>query len=1256
MVGRKGSSFSNPIRSPETEVLPLPQKDAPDKMVGLGRPINDDRTCDHSTFLEEEAEDLALKKAEEALSLKERETRWGFLLSELQTTAKVVTILFKNPSLFVADPYLAESRLYTMITRDRKTKRENRDVYKKIMNEEKSRRRRYQRFQDVEAVRKTTMKREREEALQSLLLPPSPTTPGSQLLEWNGVAPPDEEEEEGKETVEPHSKSQAGEEEKRGKNYEENIPDGNSAQKKRPKTEPYSHETLKSMPGEGNSCASLSETEVTPDLPVPHEEGTSITTIATSEGQAGILPANPSSWSEMDRTLFRMVGAFENICRLDACRVGVTHPPSPCTSRGGDIFMSGAEEGEKRGRGGGEHGKTSRKGAPAVDVASSVPPLSSSFSSHTKSSPTPSATCTAVAVTLSQLTAQVYRYLPHSYGTQMPPPLFPGPVPRSRVSVATTSIPAEAVRSSGKNMMGFFSIFSFIRDNIPLEHQMYLAAWELCMARAMIKLVPLKPIPRPIVTSSCSNRNIDERKGTTGEVEYLAHRQGDKQLSSPTRSTIHPAFINGEEVIVCGAPLPIGTLSSFSFTPSMAVKGEKREEKINDVVWLYRHWMSWLHQFDVDATVGSGKISKEVAQSNNHQNHLGEAGMNARGTTPHTGEEVAASVQVMQEWSLRSGKLVSAGCSGETLLNEIEAVLVGEVNTSEGNATRSTFFESFLKDVEDSSSPVKAALSTLRFFLLRRCYELAAVRYFPPSPIVIDTKPPTSDDVEPDIFNVYDDLQLYANETTSEEHLKVSKLASCYTCKVRYKILHPYYYSMCHLCGEYNYNKRLMTADLRGKNVLLTGCRIKIGYMMALSLLRCGARLLGTTRFAHEALARFRAEPDYPLWKDRLHLFSLDLRDMWMTTQFCHFVRMYFGGKLYAIINNAAQTIARTPAYTASLRALEQCPPADLQEALAEDKRATMWHHFFCRHSTMRIGVPLALETEHVKLEAGISTKASGKRNLHQITAVPYASPTISSSSGSRSAAGESDASAEGRNESSSAEEELPPEVCGPNAGHTAEDTTSSLSAGADHYKERPISGTSGDAGSENGTGVMTIAQFDRYDTFAEESDLREKNSWVMNLAEVSGGEAAEVMAINALSPFIINAKLKPCLLNREGEETSPLLPPEPRFIINVSAMEGQFYRYKQTTHPHTNMAKAALNMMSRTSGEDYAADGIYMNSVDTGWITDESPKAKKERRADQLLLCPLDEVDAAARCLDLIYVKSREYGKFYKDFKEIPW
>ena len=91
-----------------------------------------------------------------------------------------------------------------------------------------------------------------------------------------------------------------------------------------------------------------------------------------------------------------------------------------------------------------------------------------------------------------------------------------------------------------------------------------------------------------------------------------------------------------------------------------------------------------------------------------------------------------------------------------------------------------------------------------------------------------------------------------------------------------------------------------------------------------------------------------------------------------------------------------------------------------------------------------------------------------------------------------------------------------------------------------------------------------------------------------------------QVLTINAVGPFILTAKLKPLL------KQSPF---ERKFVVNVSAMEGQFSRVsKGHRHPHTNMAKAALNMMTRTSGLEYQMDGIYMTAVDTGWITDERP------------------------------------------------
>ena len=132
-----------------------------------------------------------------------------------------------------------------------------------------------------------------------------------------------------------------------------------------------------------------------------------------------------------------------------------------------------------------------------------------------------------------------------------------------------------------------------------------------------------------------------------------------------------------------------------------------------------------------------------------------------------------------------------------------------------------------------------------------------------------------------------------------------------------------------------------------------------------------------------------------------------------------------------------------------------------------------------------------------------------------------------------------------------------------------------------------------------------------RLDQDLQQVDLRGRNSWRLTLAEVPSVELLETQLVNAVAPFVLNARLKPLMLRT---------PERDKHIVNVSAVEGQFYRrFKTTKHPHTNMAKAALNMMTRTSAADYHADGIHMNSVDTGWVTDEDPVAHRraqDRRA----------------------------------------
>merc|ERR1712232_71279 len=156
---------------------------------------------------------------------------------------------------------------------------------------------------------------------------------------------------------------------------------------------------------------------------------------------------------------------------------------------------------------------------------------------------------------------------------------------------------------------------------------------------------------------------------------------------------------------------------------------------------------------------------------------------------------------------------------------------------------------------------------------------------------------------------------------------------------------------------------------------------------------------------------------------------------------------------------------------------------------------------------------------------------------------------------------------------------------------------------------------------------TLSVLPAGERDVHGQQLDLRERNSWLLRLGEVSTPETVEVFCINTLTPFIINGRLRP-LLERS--------PNPDKYIVNVSAMEGKFYRYKQPTHPHTNMAKAALNMMTKTCSEDLARQGIYMNSVDTGWINDENPLPTAQRIAEEHgFQTPIDEVDAAARILD---------------------
>jgi NAD(P)-dependent dehydrogenase (short-subunit alcohol dehydrogenase family) len=168
-----------------------------------------------------------------------------------------------------------------------------------------------------------------------------------------------------------------------------------------------------------------------------------------------------------------------------------------------------------------------------------------------------------------------------------------------------------------------------------------------------------------------------------------------------------------------------------------------------------------------------------------------------------------------------------------------------------------------------------------------------------------------------------------------------------------------------------------------------------------------------------------------------------------------------------------------------------------------------------------------------------------------------------------------------------------------------------------------------------------------------QQLDLRKANSWRMELADVPTVELIEVHLVNSIAPFVLTSRLKPLMLRVATRD---------KHVVNVSAMEGVFDRALKTTrHPHTNMAKAALNMLTRTSAAELAADGIHMNSVDTGWVTDEDPfdKAVRKERA-QRFVPPLDSIDGAARVLDPIFTGfltgTHCWGQLLKDYRPASW
>jgi NAD(P)-dependent dehydrogenase (short-subunit alcohol dehydrogenase family) len=371
---------------------------------------------------------------------------------------------------------------------------------------------------------------------------------------------------------------------------------------------------------------------------------------------------------------------------------------------------------------------------------------------------------------------------------------------------------------------------------------------------------------------------------------------------------------------------------------------------------------------------------------------------------------------------------------------------------------------------------------------------------------------------------------------------------SCYTCKNRYTEVDAFYHQLCPACAELNRSRRDARTDLSGRRALLTGGRAKIGMYIALRLLRDGAHTTITTRFPHDAVRRFAAMPDSGDWLHRLRIVGIDLRDPAQVVGLADSVAEQ--GPLDILINNAAQTVRRSPGAYAPLVEAERAPlPAGpLPDVLT-------FGHISDAH-------PAALT-----------------RSLSQ--------------------------------------------------QHPTPETLTALAL----------------------TASTTPGQLAAIDAGGLVPDLHDSNSWVQRVHEVDAMELLEVQLCNQTAPFILVSRLRPAMAAAAARR---------KYIVNVSAMEGQFSRaYKGPGHPHTNMAKAALNMLTRTSAEEMLTDGILVTSVDTGWITDERPHPTKMRLAAEGFHAPLDLVDGAARVYDpIVRGEAGEdlYGCFLKDYAPSNW
>ncbi len=391
----------------------------------------------------------------------------------------------------------------------------------------------------------------------------------------------------------------------------------------------------------------------------------------------------------------------------------------------------------------------------------------------------------------------------------------------------------------------------------------------------------------------------------------------------------------------------------------------------------------------------------------------------------------------------------------------------------------------------------------------------------------------------------------------------------CYICSNNIEIEHNFYEQLCNFCGDYNFQKRNVIIDLKDKIAIVTGGRIKIGFYTARQLLRCGAKVIVTTRFANDCLIRFQNEPDYSEYKDRLEIYQVDFLKFNQLHQFIFDITNKYN-RIHILINNAAQTIKRPEQFYLHMKNI-----------IATDTNNNIKNIY---------GEPFETIDYY---EPNNQTINSNKKRKY-ITNANYAKNKII---------------------------KLEDNQVISNNHHESTDNNELI----------------------NNDHESTDIYFPKgqYDEFGQQIDLRPKTNWIAKIDEINPLECAELFTINSIAPFYLIGQLKNKMKSTNDTKS---------WIINVSSMEGSFNRkFKTGYHPHNNMAKASLNMITRTCAKEYADDNIVMLSVDTGWNTIEEPISYHLR-------APIDCIDGMARILDPIFNNLTQHGIFYKNFKSTSW